>query len=335
MKIWKNNDGYFSTDTKTNNYNNYELVNHISFVDCPGHHELFTTLLTSLCLMDGVIIIIAINDPISRKQQLTHQLMAIKLLEIKKIIVCLNKIDLVSKTIANSRKKEIEQFLSKYDIKPLIIIPTSFSKKIGIDYLLYYIENIFNCKKINSTNEDLLFLISRSFDVNKPGTNWQNVCGGVVGGTLISGKLSIDDNIYITSSINKVKNILNSGVKSLKSETTNLNNVISGGLIGIGTDIDPFYCKDDRLKGSIISSKPFELYDKLKLKILKDDYFDWQPIINLKILLLIGPKCCNGIIENINNDIIALHILTGEIPMPIKEKTILWLGFPGSVSVSI
>jgi translation initiation factor 2 subunit 3 len=128
--------------------------------------------------------------------------------------------------------------------------------------------------------------------VNKPGTNWQNVCGGVVGGTLISGKLSIDDNIYITSSINKVKNILNSGVKSLKSETTNLNNVISGGLIGIGTDIDPFYCKDDRLKGSIISSKPFELYDKLKLKILKDDYFDWQPIINLKILLLIGPKCC-------------------------------------------
>ncbi len=62
-------------------YENEKLINHISFVDCPGHQDLILTLLTSLCLMDGVIIVIAVNNPINTKQQLKHQLLAVKLLK--------------------------------------------------------------------------------------------------------------------------------------------------------------------------------------------------------------------------------------------------------------
>ena len=69
---------YYTTDaTVTNlNLNNkaMELVNHISFVDCPGHQDLIQTLLTSISLMDGAIFVIAVNQPITKKNQLIqHQ----------------------------------------------------------------------------------------------------------------------------------------------------------------------------------------------------------------------------------------------------------------------
>jgi len=39
--------------------------------------------------------------------------------------------------------------------------------------------------------------IARSFDVNKPGIGPEELVGGIIGGSLIQGKLSVDDEIEI------------------------------------------------------------------------------------------------------------------------------------------
>ena len=193
---------YYTTDaTVTNlNLNNkaMELVNHISFVDCPGHQDLIQTLLTSISLMDGAIFVIAVNQPITKKNQLIQHLIASKLHNLNKIIICLNKIDLVSKNTLLLRKQELDNILQKYNINPYVIIPTCFNKKIGLNYLIQAIMELFNVTDyINRSNLDPLFRISRSFDINKPGINYLNVSGGVLGGALIHGTLKVNEKLSL------------------------------------------------------------------------------------------------------------------------------------------
>ena len=53
--------------------------------------------------------------------------------------------------------------------------------------------------------------IIRTFDINKPGTNIYDVCGGIIGGTIKQGQVKIGDRVKILPGIihnNKQKYIL-------------------------------------------------------------------------------------------------------------------------------
>ena len=315
MKIWKHNGNYYTTNSNFNEYIIEDtpalLVNHISFVDCPGHQDLMLTLLSALCLMNAVIIVISVDKQINKKQQLIQQLMAVKLSNIKNIIICLNKIDLVTKDNVINRKKELDEILIKYNIQPLCIIPTSFSKNIGLNNVVDSIMSIFN-KNIDTEklNEEPLFIISRSFDINKPGINWNDVVGGVLGGTLIKGSLSIGDIIKVQPGTDEP---LLTKIVSLKSEKINLDKIIPGGLIGIGTNIDPFYCKNDSLIGNIISTVDNTLitYLDISIKIFNNEihiYDLWKPKVNEKIILLIGARSSQGTITTSIDNIITCKL---------------------------
>ena len=198
-----------------------------------------------------------------------------------------------------------ENILQKYNINPYVIIPTCFNKKIGLNYLIQAIMELFNVTDyINRSNLDPLFRISRSFDINKPGINYLNVSGGVLGGALIHGTLKVNDEIeikpgYLTKDQNgHVTNlVLKSKIVSIKSEMNNLNNIISGGLIGLGTNIDPFYCKKDLLIGNIVGlvNKTPNVYNVITIELNIDNdwiYFDnneekWIPQKNQNLLLQI------------------------------------------------
>ena len=83
-----------------------------------------------------------------------------------------------------------------------------------------------------------LFNISRSFDINKVGINYNNVVGGVIGGSLSAGKFKINDIIeirpgYVSKNISKP---IITKILSIKTDTTFLDEIIPGGLIAIGTD---------------------------------------------------------------------------------------------------
>jgi translation initiation factor 2 subunit 3 len=308
MKIWTDNENnYYTTNSSYDDYNSYNLVNHISFVDCPGHHTLIQTMLASISLMDGAIIIISVDQPLNNKNQLIQHLIAAKLGKLKKLIICLNKIDLVSKNIVLERKKELDEILLKYDIKPYIIIPTCFNKKIGLNYVVKSIMELFNCNSyINRISEKPIFRISRSFDINKPGTDWINMNGGVLGGSLIHGQLKVGDEIEIRPGlINKDKltwTPLKTKILSIKSENNSLNSIIPGGLIGIGTDIDPYYCKNDLLIGNIVGLTNFmpDVYTEINVK-LNNEFKLEETIFHIGELLILqfGTRSCNATIKNI------------------------------------
>lgn len=321
MKIWENNNNeYITTDSKENSYQDYKLVNHISFVDCPGHHDFIQTMLTSINLMNGAIVVIAVDEPIKNKPQLLQHLAAIKLKKLDKIIICMNKIDLINKNLLMIRKKELDNLLIEYDIKPFVILPTCFNKKLGLNYLVNAIMLLFNSDNFINNNQDNLpiFRISRSFDINKPGTNFDNLKGGIIGGSLFTGKLKINDEIEIRPGIinkindNYVCTPLITQIYSIKTEEINLNTILSGGLVALGTDIDPYYCKNDLLVGNILGLKNTlpHIYIEINIDVNLTKLFgyDWNPKINDNLLLQIGITSINAILININFNILTFKL---------------------------
>jgi translation initiation factor 2 subunit 3 len=310
MKLWYDGINYHTTDSNINYENDYELINHISFVDCPGHQELIQTMLASISLMDGAIIIIAVDQPLCKSPQLIQHLAGAKIGKIKKIIICMNKIDLVSQSVLYERKEELDKMLLEYGIEPFAIIPTCFNKKIGLNNVIKAIVQLFDPKEyIERTNTKPIFKISRTFDINKPGTEWHMVNGGVMGGTLSCGKLQVGDEIEIRpGQITKQGwTPLKTKILSIKTDLCELNEIVPGGLVGIGTDLDPYYCKNDALSGNVIGLVGFlpEVYTKISMSVNLITLFGlWNPKKNDMVMLQIGTKMFEAklISFNVNYD---------------------------------
>ncbi len=302
MKIWDKEGTFYTTNSDYISEN--KLVNFISFVDTPGHNSLINTLLASVNLMNGVIIVIAVDQPLSMKQQLLQHLCIVKLSKLDKIIICLNKIDLVKKQVVLERKNELDLLLKKYDIKPYIIIPTCFNKKIGLNYVINSIMTLFNPEERNENEGHPLFVISRSFDINRPGMTFDNIEGGVIGGTVLSGSFNINDNIEIRPG--RISNIdgkiscnpIKTKIMSIKSDKIELETASSGSLIAFKTEIDPYYTKNDSLIGNVVgfSEKLPNIFININLDIEITTLFDYKFDIknNDIITLQIGTRVIDG-----------------------------------------
>nr|QFG74286.1 MAG: elongation factor Tu GTP binding domain protein [Megaviridae environmental sample] len=288
-----------------------KCINHLSFIDCPGHHMLIQTMLGNINLMDGVIIVIAVNTPLQTKNQLIEHLLALKLTKISDIIIILNKLDLVSKSTVVNFRIELDKLLFQLDIKPKVIIPACLNMNLGLDYILHHIVKFFKPK---SKNKDCnsRFYISRSFDINKSNINLLDLNGGVIGGSLTQGNFKIGDEIEIKPGIiiNKIPYSLKTKIISLKSDNNSLDYIYPGGLIGIGTTIDPYYCKNDFLTGQLCGHVGFlpDNFTQITIKIEKNDnnlINEWIPKIKDIVNLQISTKLVKGQVSFIKNNYIV------------------------------
>ncbi|KAJ2899751.1 Eukaryotic translation initiation factor 2 subunit gamma [Zalerion maritima] len=237
----------------------YQLVRHVSFVDCPGHDILMSTMLSGAAVMDAALLLIAGNETCPQPQTSEH-LAAVQIMKLNNIIIILNKVDLITEESAKQHHKSILNFIRGTNAEKSNIIPISAQLKINIDVVLDEI-----CKIPVPTRDftmDPLLIIIRSFDVNKPGAEIEDLKGGVAGGSLLYGVLKVGDEIEIRPGIISRDNEGNmrcepifSRVVSLNSENNDLRYAVPGGLIGVGTKIDPTLCRADRLVGFVLGLK--------------------------------------------------------------------------------
>jgi translation initiation factor 2 gamma subunit (eIF-2gamma) len=323
MKVWNKNNTLISTNSE-GKVEDAELVAHMSFVDCPGHAEIIKTLLSSISLMHGVIIVVSAAEPLSKKPQLIQHLAAVRISKIKNIVIIFNKLDLITKEQALERKLELDEMLEKLEIKPTFIIPCALNKKIGLDNVLRAMVLTFvksdksdNINHINDSYPE--FRITRSFDINKPGINWDKVSGGVFGGSLSSGEFNINDNIEIRPGIfskNKEGKFIVQPIKttilSIQTDKQVLQSLYPGGLTAIGTNIDPFYCKGDKLAGSIVGLVGHlpDVYQTVVFNCTLTTDFDgnWKPVLGDIVCLQIGNTNITSTFENINEDYYTFNL---------------------------
>ena len=236
-----------------------EFVRKVSFVDAPGHEILMATTISGVALMDAAILVIAANEACPQPQTREHY-EALRISGIDNFIIAQNKIELISPEGAIEHYQSIKDFVGPDLQKSVPIIPISAIHKANLDLLIQTIEE--KVPTPEKTGEDTFMYIARSFDVNKPGARADDLKGGVVAGTISKGKIKIGDSIEIRPGIpkkedgNLVYKTLSTEVISLHAgDVGNLEEVDSGGLIGIETKLDPALTKSDGMIGNV-AGKP-------------------------------------------------------------------------------
>jgi translation initiation factor 2 subunit 3 len=250
-----------------------EFLRRVSFVDAPGHEMLMATMLSGAAIMDGALLVVAANEPCPQPQTKEH-LMALQIIGVKDVVVVQNKVELVSREKALENYKQIKEFLADVGYRDAPVIPISAVHKANVDKLIEAIE-----KCIPTPPRDLkkppLMYIARSFDVNRPGTKPEDLKGGVVGGSLLRGRLRVGDALEIrpgmavTHGGRSTWQHLDTEITSLYAMHSSLKEAIPGGLIGVGTSLDPSLTKSDSLVGLVLGkhgSLP-EVHQALELEV--------------------------------------------------------------------
>ncbi|RQW78953.1 MAG: translation initiation factor IF-2 subunit gamma, partial [Methanothrix sp.] len=232
-----------------------EILRTVSFVDSPGHETLMATMLCGAAIMDGAVLVISANEPCPQPQTKEH-LMALNITGIKRIVIVQNKIDLMSREQVMEHYRQIKEFVKGTVAEDAPIIPISAQQNINIDMVIEAIEKTIPTPPRDITKPALL-KIARSFDVNRPGATPDNLKGGVIGGSLGQGKLRAGDKIEICPGRlvdyegRKQWIPIQTKVVTLLAGSQTQEEITPGGLVGVGTQLDPVMTKSDALVGQV------------------------------------------------------------------------------------
>jgi len=211
-------------------------------------------MLSGAAIIDAAILVVAANEGV--KPQTREHLLALQAKKIKNIIVVQNKIDLVEKDQAIKNYQEIKSLLKgRYDNAP--VIPVSAQQEVNLDKIYQAI------MEIESPKRDITgapwFVVARSFDVNRPGTNPEKLQGTVLGGTLLRGILKVGDSIEIKPGI-VIKEANQYHYRTVKTKIRKLFNgsqsvdiLTPGGSMSIETELDMSLGKSDAFAGCVVS----------------------------------------------------------------------------------
>ena len=266
----------YSTSSKCPNCKQEgELSRVVSFVDSPGHESLMANMLSGSALMDGAILLVAANEKVPQMQSKEH-LLALQTLGIKQIVVVQNKVDLITYKEAMGNYSDISKFIKGTNAAKSPVIPVSAQSNLNLDALIYSIETEIKTPEHDVKKSPVMHVL-RSFDINKPGSKIANIKGGVIGGSLTEGQFNIGDEIEIKPGLlnEKKKNYepLITEIVSLGTGAGTVDNVKPGGLVAIGTKLDPNLTRGDSFIGSVIG-KPDSLPENSDVAKLKVNLFD-------------------------------------------------------------
>ena len=255
-----------------------ELSRVVSFVDSPGHESLMANMLSGAALMDGALLVVGANHKVPQMQTEEH-LLALKILGIRQIVIVQNKVDLLSYERALENYDEIARFLDGAGAgmkPPPPVVPVSAQAGLNTDALIRAIEGSIPTPERNGSADPVMHVL-RSFDVNRPSTPIGDIKGGVVGGSLVQGSFKAGDEIEIKPGVlnerRKAYEPITTSIASLGTGAGIVDSVRPGGLVAIGTMLDPAMSGGDAFIGSVVG-RPGTLPDNSKTARLEVSLFD-------------------------------------------------------------
>jgi translation initiation factor 2 subunit 3 len=299
-----------------------EFIRAISFVDAPGHEALMATMLSGAAVMDGALLVIAADEPCPQPQTREH-LAAIEIIGIKNIVIIQNKIDLVSEKRAMESYEEINKFIKGTIAENAPIIPASAQHYVNIDMVIQAIEEKIPTPKRDPTKPPRMYVV-RSFDVNKPGTPIEKLAGGVIGGTIFQGKLKVGEEMEIRPGVRLEEQSkadyepLLTEIVSLHAGGKSVQEAYCGGLVGVGTLLDPSLTKADGLIGNV-AGKPEMLPPTVSELTLESFFFERvigtkelikvEKVENGEMLLLdVGTTITAGNVVSVRDNLVTIKL---------------------------
>jgi translation initiation factor 2 subunit 3 len=311
-----------------------ELLRVVSFVDSPGHESLMANMLSGAALMDGAILVMAANEKVPQPQTREH-LLALSVLGIQQIVLVQNKADLGEYEEALDNYRQIKDFVSGSVAENAPIIPVSAQHKLNIDVLIEAIEKTIKTPARIKNTEPIMHVL-RSFDVNKPGSPINKVKGGIIGGALVQGQLNIADEIEIRPGILDEKkgkyDAISSEVSTLGTGAGLVKSVRPGGLVAIGTKLDPTFTKSDSLIGSVVGKPgtlPNDVEDITIDVVLFDTAVGTAEMVKVEplkskesIRVNIGTAAASGYVTNVKDSKVEVKLKKPVCLMPESRVAI-------------
>ena len=327
----KKPDGYVTEPScrSCNSDEEPKFLRRVSFIDAPGHEVLMATMLSGAALMDGAILVVAANEPFPQPQTREH-FAALEIIGVKNLIIVQNKTDVVSKEEALSQYDQIKEFVKGTWAENVPIIPVSALHKINIDALLEAIENYIKTPDRDLSQQPIMLVI-RSFDINKPGTLFDSLKGGVIGGSIVQGVFKIDQEIKILPGIRTEKQgkvsyqPIFTKISSIRFGDEEFSEAKPGGLVAIGTYLDPSLTKADSLLGNVVTladAKVPVLWNiRIKHHLLErvvgaKEMLKVDPIrVKETLMLSIGSSTTLGVVTSVKSD---------ELEIELKKPVAIW-----------
>ena len=291
----------------------------VSFVDSPGHERLMATMISGAALMDGAVLVIAANEPCPQPQTREH-FAALEITWVRNIVVVQNKIELVSREAAIEHYRQIREFISGTFAEGAPVIPVSAVFGVNLDVLVQSIEEVIPTPT-RDLSKPLRMYVARSFDVNKPGTRPEDLVGGVIGGAIVQGRVRVGDEIEIRPGVS-----LGGGYEPIYTDVVSLHagggveleEAVPGGLIGVGTKLDPSLTKADGLIGSVVG-KPGTLppvWDGLSLELhLMERVVGSVELskvedvkVNEPLMLNVGSSVTVGVVSSVRGGVVEINL---------------------------
>ena len=179
-------------------------------------------------------------------------------------------------------------------------------------------------------NATPVFLIARSFDINKPGVKPESLHGAVLGGTLKEGKLKVGDEIEIkpgriSKEANQVHyNSLKTRIVGLFKGSKKVSELTPGGSMSIETELDMALGKSDVLTGNVASllGKLPEMTINLNIKYnLFPEVFGVGGHVKAEqikpsemLMLSINTSMTVGVVKHIKRDVIEMSLKIPLVP---------------------
>ncbi len=258
----------------------------ITLVDGPGHADLIKISASSVEIIDIAVIVIDINK--GPQVQTGEHIVMIEALEIKDIIVILNKIDLFKGNLDKEIEKIEDFFKSTSYGSNISIYTVSAKQKKGIEELKKGILTKIKQLKIKRDVEGHIILpIDHHFSIKGR--------GAVITGTLLKGTLSLNHKLTILP-INE-----EGRVKSIQIFHKDFISAKAGDRVGVnlkGIDINKVY------RGCYATDDPklFEYCDLVEIRVKKNRLFKPDIPFGTQVHSTIGMFTSSGFIYPYKED---------------------------------
>ncbi len=227
--------------------------NRLGIVDVPGHEGLIKNMLAGVGGIDIVMLVIAADEGIM--PQTREHLAICDLLHVKKGLVALTKMDLVEKDWLALVNDEVRDFVKGTFLENSTIVPVSAKTGENLGVLVQELAKLSNNVSPKSSNGILRLPIDRVFTMKGFGT--------VITGTLLSGTISLDQEV----------DILPKGIKTKVRGLQSHNQAVQRSVAGQRTAVNLQGVEKDQIsRGDTIVNSGFFVATKTldaKLDLLK------------------------------------------------------------------
>lgn len=218
----------------------------LGIIDVPGHEKFIKNMLAGAGGVDIALLVVDADEGVMA--QTKEHLAILDLLDIKRGIVALTKIDKVEEDWLELVVEDTKDKLAGTFLEGEEIIPVSGVENTGIEKLKEKIHEIAIGIEEKDTDDNVYYPIDRVFTLSGHGT--------VITGTLVSGKISVEDRLTIYPQKKEVR------VRSLQVHNKKVKEVTPGNRVGINVaGVD----KDEIDRGDVLATsnslEPTEFID--------------------------------------------------------------------------